>query len=209
MFRVMSQRALVGGRSTGDRLWGVSAQIDRPGFDRKDFRGLEVVPHPPELPAMALVLPHEIGVMQRDRDRGINTSQRSARSAFRPKMTNPADGVALRCDQPAARRAQALMVDVNLPRELGLEFSIGLFLYESSWERSGESGSIERFREIWASAQPIGQVGVSRMVLRVPPDQAPTHHGERVSTWWDVRPCFGQGTDDPSQCVSQPVIIRP
>ena len=210
MFRCMVSRRFIGDWETGDRLWGVSAEVDRRGRDQKAFSGLDVVPPPPELPAMALVMPHEIEQMQRDPDRGVNTTQRSRGRFTRPGSVNPADGIGIRCAPPAARRGQALMVDVNIPVELGVNFSIGLFLYESFWASSGNnSPPSERFRLVWSQTQPVARSGVSRMVLRVPQEQAPTHHGWQLSTWWDVRPCFGVSDGEPSQRNSQPVIIRP
>ncbi len=209
MFRSMPTGRFVIDRSTRDRFWGVSAEIDRRGLDHKAFSGLDVVRLPPEHPAMALVMPHEVEQMQCNTDRGINTMQRSQNGFIRPKLVTPADGIGIRCDPPVARRGQALMVDVNVPAELGPDFAIGLFLYESYWASSGRNRpATERFRTVWSEAQPIPALGVSRMVLRVPSDQPPTHHGWQLATWWDVRPCFGSGPEEPSQRISQPVIIR-
>lgn len=198
-----------GNQRTATRMWGVSAQIDRPGFDPKAFAGLFVQPSPPEVPVMAMVLPHEIEQMQNDPARGTNSKQLSLPWFARGSEVNPADGVSIRCDPPAARQGQALMVDVHVPVGFGSDFSVGLFLYEQYWVGSDGGGSTEKFREVWSAAQPVSVEGESRLILRVPSDQAPTHQGKRVSTWWDVRPCFGGGTSGPSQRISQPVIIRP
>lgn len=203
-------RVLAAGWVTGGQKWGVAARIDRPGMDHKAFAGLMVVPPPSTVPAMALVMPDEISRMQRDPGRGINTPQMSLRGFLRPTMLNPADRIGIRCDPPAARQGQALMVDVNVPVELGTDFSLGLFLYlQDHAVNSLESGTDRYIWSVWSEAVPVQAAGVSRIVMRVPTDASPTRHGRMYSTWWDVRPCHGSSTKHPSQRSSQPVVIRP
>lgn len=207
LFRCVPPRTL--DPEMSDRVWGVSAQIVRDWkIDHKAFAALDVRPQPPTVPVTALVFPHEIQMTQSNPVTGVNTPQRSRSRLLAMRRPNPADSVGIRCDPPAARRGHALMVDVNRPGGLDGALSLGLFLYHSYWVGGGESRRRQVFREAWAHAVPIPERESERLVLPVPPDQAPTHHGVDVASWWDVRPCWGEGTDEPSQRSSQPVIIR-
>lgn len=206
MFRCTHHLPGSGQVNSGDRWWAVSASVDRFGRDHHASRPLDVVAAPPGVAATALVTQGEIDDLLLDPERGVNSAQLTKQGlAAMFNRANPADAIAVSCDVPVVRRGGQIIVDVTTPEGLQGDCSVGLFLYE---DRPARSDLDFRFEALWSSSQIISTAGSSHVALEVPSHLAPTHLGNALKTWWDVRPCHGSGADEPSQRVSHPVVVR-